>query len=217
MVSTEARSISNRPSSDAIAQRILASAKDEFAQFGYEGARMQRVADRAGVPKPNIHYHYKSKRRLYLAVLETTIESWNRAFNDVDPEANPAEVLEAFIRDKLSQAQQDPAASRVFANEMIQGAPNLNTYLHTDMQAWLQTRTAVIRQWMDQNKMQKVDPERLIFLIWAATQHYADFQVQALALLNRAQFNEQVATETADFLVSFILRGCGLSSERTNT
>ena len=99
MVSTEARSISSRPSSDAIAQRILASAKDEFAQFGYEGARMQRVADRAGVPKPNIHYHYKSKRRLYLAVLETTIESWNRAFDDVDPEANPAEVLEAFIRD----------------------------------------------------------------------------------------------------------------------
>jgi TetR/AcrR family transcriptional regulator len=73
----------------------------------------------------------------------------------------------------------------------------------------------VINQWMAAGKILDVDPERLIFLIWSATQHYADFQVQALSLLNRAEFDDQVLTETADFLVTFILRGCGLAPQGT--
>jgi len=212
MVNTNTKDFSNPISAEA-KDKILSAAKAEFAQFGFEGARMQRVADRAALPKPNIHYHYQTKQRLYQAVLENTIESWNLAFEELDSEVEPAVVLETFIREKLRQAQKDPAASRLFANEMIQGAPNLGPYLHTEMHAWLQARTEILRRWMEDGKMLTVDPERLIFLIWAATQHYADFQVQVLALLNRAQFNDQVAEETANFLVSFILRGCGLTPE----
>jgi TetR/AcrR family transcriptional regulator len=81
------------------------------------------------------------------------------------------------------------------------------------MRAWVQDRAKVIKQWMQAGKIQNVDPERLIFLIWSATQHYADFQVQALSLLNRAEFDDPVLTETADFLVTFILRGCGLAPD----
>ena len=115
----------------SIKEHILIAAKAEFAQYGFEGARMQRVADRAALPKPNIHYHFKSKQQLYLAVLERIIESWNLAFDQVSQESDPADALEAFIRQKLKQAQQDPAASRLFANEMIQGAPNLKQYLNS--------------------------------------------------------------------------------------
>jgi TetR/AcrR family transcriptional regulator len=79
------------------------------------------------------------------------------------------------------------------------------------MRAWVQDRALVIKQWMLAGTIGDVDPERLIFLIWSATQHYADFQVQALSLLNRAEFDDPVLTETADFLVAFILRGCGLA------
>ena len=92
----------------SIKAHILVAAKAEFAQYGFEGARMQRVADRAALPKPNIHYHFKSKQQLYLAVLERIIESWNLAFDQVSQESDPAEALEAFIRQKLRQAQQDP-------------------------------------------------------------------------------------------------------------
>jgi TetR/AcrR family transcriptional regulator len=100
---------------------------------------------------------------------------------------------------------------------MIQGAPNLKHYLNTSMRAWVQDRAKVIKQWMQAGKIQNVDPERLIFLIWSATQHYADFQVQALSLLNRAEFDDPVLTETADFLVTFILRGCGLAPDSRTT
>ncbi len=191
-------------------QKILSAAKDEFAQFGFEGARMQRLANRADIPKPNIHYHFKTKQQLYLAVLEQIIASWNQAFNHATPESDPAEALELFVREKLNQARFDPAASRLFANEMIQGAPNLKRYLSTDMRPWVLDRAHVILAWVAAKKIRPIDPERLIFLVWSVTQHYADFQVQALALLNRAEFDESVAQETSDFLVDFVLRGCGL-------
>ena len=53
------------PAPGSIKAHILVAAKAEFAQYGFEGARMQRVADRAALPKPNIHYHFKSKQQLY--------------------------------------------------------------------------------------------------------------------------------------------------------
>lgn len=212
MVNKTHRAPSPATSTGSIKAHILVAAKAEFAQYGFEGARMQRVADRAGLPKPNIHYHFKSKQQLYLAVLERIIESWNLAFDQVSETSDPAEALEAFIRQKLKQAQQDPTASRLFANEMIQGAPNLKHYLNTSMRSWVQDRALVIKQWIRAGKIRDVDPERLIFLIWSATQHYADFQVQALCLLNRAEFDDNVLTETADFLVTFILQGCGLAT-----
>ena len=77
--------LSNNPSdsdgSHETKQKILSAAKNEFAQYGFEGARMQRLANRAAIPKPNIHYHFKTKQQLYLAVLEQIIASWNQAFN----------------------------------------------------------------------------------------------------------------------------------------
>jgi len=210
--------LSNNPSdsdgSHETKQKILSAAKNEFAQYGFEGARMQRLANRAAIPKPNIHYHFKTKQQLYLAVLEQIIASWNQAFNHATAESDPAEALETFVREKLNQARFDPAASRLFANEMIQGAPNLKHYLSTDMRPWVLDRSHVILAWVRAKKIRPIDPERLIFLVWSATQHYADFQVQALALLNRAEFDDSVAQETADFLVDFVLRRCGLQPKK---
>ena len=58
--------LSNNPSdsdgSHETKQKILSAAKNEFAQYGFEGARMQRLANRAAIPKPNIHYHFKTKQ-----------------------------------------------------------------------------------------------------------------------------------------------------------
>jgi TetR/AcrR family transcriptional regulator len=129
------------PAPGSIKARILVAAKAEFAQYGFEGARMQRVADRAALPKPNIHYHFKSKQQLYLAcfrahyrILEPGISIRSARHQ------TQRKPLEAFIRQKLRQAQQDPGASRLFANEMIQGAPNLKHYLNTSMRAWVQDR-----------------------------------------------------------------------------
>jgi len=59
--------------------------------------------------------------------------------------------------------------------------------------------------------MRETDPYQLIFMIWASTQHYADFQAQVLAILNKAEFDSDLLQETASFISGMILRGCGLS------
>ena len=55
-------------------EKIIASALAEFAEHGYEGARVDRIADRAGVNKAMIYYHYKGKENLYEKIIRDTAE-----------------------------------------------------------------------------------------------------------------------------------------------
>jgi len=189
---------------------ILEAAQEEFALHGLKGARMQAIADRAGLPKANIHYYFKNKDSLYLAVLNNIMSSWNDFFNDVTIKDDPAAALDTFIRQKVRLSFEQPTASRLFANEIIQGAPYLSGYLREVLRPWVIDRAEIIRGWMDAGKISATDPVLLIFTIWATTQHYADFQVQVLSLLNRDAYDETVMDRVGDFISHTILTSCGL-------
>ena len=72
---------------------ILSAAEEEFALHGYRGASTQAIADRAGLPKANIHYYFKNKQSLYSAVLESIMGVWNEVLEDVSADDDPKEVL----------------------------------------------------------------------------------------------------------------------------
>src|SRR3954465_4054968 len=61
-----------QPDADRSQHTILAAARDEFAEHGLGGARMDRIAERAGVNKRLIYYYFEDKDRLCQAVLEQT-------------------------------------------------------------------------------------------------------------------------------------------------
>jgi TetR/AcrR family transcriptional regulator len=203
--------LANRYYKTSQKQQILLAAKEEYALHGFSGTRMQAIANRAGLPKANIHYHFKNKQGLYLAVLDQIIDTWNQPFEWVSTDDDPAVALDNFIRTKVQQSYDDPAASRLFASEIIQGAPHLQEYLRNRMRPWVKARAVVIESWISAGKMRDTDPYQLIFMIWASTQHYADFQAQVLAILNKAEFDMDLQQETASFISGIILRGCGLS------
>ncbi len=188
---------------------ILSAAKEQFAMHGLNGARMQTIADEAGLPKANVHYYFKTKESLYLAVLDDIIDRWN-AFQHMRVEDDPAEALDRFVRSKVAFSFEDPVSSRLFASEILQGAPHLGGYLRDELKPWVKARCDVIRGWISRGKMPAIDPMYLIFLIWSSTQHYADFEPQILAVLNKPRYTPQKQKEVADFLSGFILRGCGL-------
>ena len=190
--------------------RVLDAAKEEFALHGLNGARMQAIADRADLPKANIHYYFKNKNSLYFAVLDNILDSWNNFFDDVSVDDDPAVALDQFIRQKIRLSFEDPTASRLFANEIIQGAPYLSDYLKQTMRPWVTQRAAIIQSWMDCGKMPTTDPVLLIFMIWATTQHYADFQVQVLSILGKSQYDQNTQKDVADFASRTLLMGCGL-------
>ena len=191
---------------------ILNAAEQEFAQHGLNGARMQAIADRASLPKANVHYYFKSKDGLYLAVLNNIMASWNTFFNDVNIDDDPGKALDKFIRQKVKLSFEQPTASRLFANEMLQGAPYLSDYLQEVMRPWVRERATIIQAWINAGKMRATDPVLLIFMIWATTQHYADFQAQVLSILDEDSYDDTLTEKIADFLSATILAGLGLSA-----
>ena len=190
--------------------KIIAIAEMEFAEFGYKGASIMNIAKRANLPRANVHYYFKSKLELYKKVLMDILQLWNDAFNQITPEDDPADAIGAYIRAKVMYSKTNPLASKIFANEIIHGAPRISEYLNSDFRNWLKSKSAVIEQWIKQGKMDPVDPLFLIMLIWSATQHYADFSTQVSAVLDKPQLTDQDFDDVADNLIHIILKGCGI-------
>jgi TetR/AcrR family transcriptional regulator len=188
-------------------ERILDAAQEVFATYGYQGATIDEVAHRAGISKPNLHYYFKRKRDLYLAVLRRTLEIWLVPLRELDRTGDPAEEIGNYIAHKVQLSRRFPAASRVFANEIVQGAPFLKGYLQTDLRKVVERKAAVIQHWIDEGKLAPIDPYHLIFLIWAATQHYADFLPQIKAVMNVSRLNQGHFRKVEQSLSRIILHG----------
>lgn len=191
-------------------ENILAAAEREFAQHGFRGTTIQNIAEQAGLPKSNVLYYFSNKKRIYNAMFDDILARWNAVFSGIRPDDDPARALANFIRTKVELSRTHPLASRLFAMEIIQGAPFLKDHLRTSMREWVRGRAQVMQQWIDEGRMAAVDPVQLIFLVWSSTQHYADFQVQILMVENKAEYEQRDFDHAADFLIDVVLRGCGL-------
>jgi len=189
---------------------ILNAAQKEFITQGYKGATVQSIADRASLPKANILYYFKNKENIYHAVLEKTLNMWDEGIGDILPEDGAKLAIEKFIASKVQMSFNHPEASKIYAMEVIQGAQHLKEFTRTYLRKWVREKTKLFQYWIDNGEMKNVDPLSLIFLIWATTQHYADFETQILSVMNRADYEEDDVTHVTNFLTDFILRGCGL-------
>jgi TetR/AcrR family transcriptional regulator len=195
---------------------ILAAAERVFARGGFEGARMAEIAAEAGLPKANLHYYFGTKERLYRAVLEDIITQWlDAAARWITPERDPAEALAGYVRAKLEDARARPGASRIFATEMLRGAPLLMPFLSGELRRRVEDMGRVIEAWAERGLIDRLSPPHLFFCVWAMTQTYADFDVQIRAVLGPeagedAIFRDAVATVTA-----MVLKGCGVRAAQT--
>ena len=189
---------------------ILQAAQAEFACHGFRGATMQHIAESAQVPKANIHYYFSNKLGLYGAVLENTLNLWDAIFNELASHDEPADVLSCYIDAKMDFSRTHPTASRLFAKEMISGAPHLSAYLQQDYRLWFKQRMSIFESWIAQGKMDDLDPAHVIFMIWASTQYYADFEPQIIIANDTEQLTEQAFLDAASSIKHIILKGCGI-------
>ncbi|WP_095109510.1 TetR/AcrR family transcriptional regulator [Pseudomonas sp. Irchel 3E20] len=192
-------------------EAILKAAEDEFARHGFKGTSMNTIAQKAGLPKANLHYYFTHKLGLYVAVLSHIIELWDSTFNTLTAEDDPAQALTRYIRAKMEFSRRQPQASRVFAMEIISGGECLSEYFTQDYRTWFTGRAAVFQAWIDAGKMDPIDPVHLIFLLWGSTQHYADFATQICRVTGRAKLTRQDMDAAGDNLIRIILKGCGLT------
>lgn len=162
---------------------ILEAALDVFSTQGFRGATLDQIAERAGLSKPHLLYYFPSKEAIHAELLEGLLDTWLEPLRALDPAGEPREELLAYVRRKLAMSREMPRESRLFANEILQGAPRLKPVLEGGLRALVAEKATVLTGWMDDGRLVRVDPVHLIFSIWALTQHYADFEVQVRAVL----------------------------------
>tara|TARA_R110002110_G_scaffold127914_13_gene307150 strand:- start:1686 stop:2288 length:603 start_codon:yes stop_codon:yes gene_type:complete len=162
---------------------ILAAGLKVFSQFGFRGSTLDQIAKEAGLSKPNMLYYFASKDAIYRALLAQLLADWLEPIYRIDPAGDPVEEILGYAKRKLSMSRDYPRESRLFANEVIQGAPQIGDVLRGELREVIDRLADVINGWVAEGRMRDVDPYHLVFTIWSNTQHYADFDVQVRAIL----------------------------------
>ncbi|MBN9362949.1 MULTISPECIES: TetR family transcriptional regulator C-terminal domain-containing protein [unclassified Devosia] len=203
---------SKRPRAQTRIQRekqevILEAALDVFSREGFRGATIDQIAEAAGMSKPNLLYYFPRKEEIYQRLLAEMLDIWLAPLREIDSVGDPVPELRSYLRRKLEMSRDYPRQSRLFANEMLQGAPRVLEMLESDLKALVDDKAKVIEGWMDAGKIVRTDPYHLIFSIWATTQHYADFDVQVRAVLGKDRGGEGRFEDAARFLENLFLHG----------
>ncbi len=176
---------------------ILEAALEVFSQQGFRGATLDEIADRAGLSKPNLLYYFPSKEAVHTALLSQLLDTWLDPLRAMDPMGDPITEIMGYVSRKLELAKNYPLESRLFANEILQGAPRMRAVIEGDLKDLVDEKALILSKWMDQGRIARLPPVHLIFSIWALTQHYADFDVQIRAVLGEGH---DPFTEASAFL-----------------
>lgn len=182
---------------------ILEAALDVFSAHGFRGATLDQIAEGAGLSKPNLLYYFPSKEAVHTALLSRLLSTWLDPLRAMNPEGEPLDEIMAYVRRKLELSRDYPRESRLFANEILQGAPRMKAVIETDLKSLVDEKCAVLTGWMDQGRIARLSPYHLIFSIWALTQHYADFDVQVRAVLGEGH---DPYAEAGEFLQTLFVR-----------
>ncbi len=164
-------------------ETILDAALDVFSAHGFRGATLEQIADGAGLSKPNLLYYFASKEAIHQALLTQLLATWLDPLREMDPNGEPVAEVMGYVRRKLELSRDFPRESRLFANEILQGGPRIRPVIEGELRALVLEKAAVLRGWMEQGRIARLDPMHLVFSIWALTQHYADFDMQVQAVL----------------------------------
>jgi TetR/AcrR family transcriptional regulator len=153
---------------------ILEAAEAVFAESGFKGATTAAIAARAGVPKANLHYYFPTKAALYRAVIERVLTAWLAAASSFDESDDPEDALARYIGAKMDLARTMPLSSRIWAAEIMRGAPVIQDFLDTTLAQWVESRSQIVNRWIALKKLRPIEPKYLFYMIWATTQQYAN-------------------------------------------
>lgn len=184
-------------------EAILEAALEVFSAQGFRGATLDQIAEVAGLSKPNLLYYFPSKEAIHQALLSELLDTWLDPLRAMDPSGDPMTEIMGYVRRKLDLSRDYPRESRLFANEILQGAPRMKAAIEGELKDLVDEKAAVLRRWMVEGRIARMDPAHLIFSIWALTQHYADFEMQVQAVLGGGH---DPFAEASEFLETLYLR-----------
>ena len=185
--------------------RILQAALEVFSEKGFHGATLDRIAATAAMSKPNLLYYFKSKEEIHIALLTDLLDIWLAPLREISAKGSPASEIRSYIRRKLESSRAFPRESRLFANEVLAGAPHIGDFLQTELKQLVDEKAAILQSWIDDGQLASCDPRHLLFAIWSTTQHYADFSVQVRHVLGLTPGDVSYYDEAARMLDTLFL------------
>lgn len=188
---------------------ILQAAEFEFANSGFKGASIRNIAERAGIPKANVHYYFHSKSELYDAVLAQTVNVWEPVFNHLTVDSDPVDALKQFILAKIQLMFSSPSAVRIFTYEILHKGQLNGTHLQLFNQ-WMKEKSKVIQAWIDQGRLKPVEPHYLLFVIWATAQYYTDYATQIADIVGKSELQESDMQAYTNTVCQLVLSQCNL-------
>ncbi|MEY8801110.1 TetR family transcriptional regulator C-terminal domain-containing protein [Leisingera sp. XS_AS12] len=162
---------------------ILEAALDVFSRSGFRGSTVDQIAKAAGLSKPNLLYYFPSKEAIFNELMAGLMDSWLDPLRRLDADGDPLEEILAYVQRKLQMSRDFPRESRLYANEIVQGAPRLHGVIAGELKDLVEEKTALLQSWMDDGRINHAHPKHLLFSIWSLTQHYADFDAQVRLLM----------------------------------
>lgn len=189
---------------------ILPAAERVFARYGFRGATMQQIADAAALPKANLHYYFGNKQNLYLRVLENILHDWLSPLEGICATADPKTSLAEYVGRKIHFSFHRPEASKLFANEILQGAPMVHPLLKTALRQLVEEKARILDGWIAAGKLRSLDTTHFFFTVWSMTQTYADFDIQIAAVCGEDAHSDAMQARATQHVLSTVWRICGL-------
>lgn len=189
-------------------QQLLAAALDVFSLYGFNGASLDEIAQLAEMHKSNIFYYYENKEALYIEVLTSVMQKWLIPLHELKADLEPSEAISLYLMQKLEVSRTQPKASKLYALEVIQGAPHIHAILKGPLKKLFKRKAKVILNWQEQGKISpQIDPELLLINLWGITQNYADFSTQIEFLVGKTLRNRNLYQRSIEHTVHLVLYG----------
>ncbi len=188
-------------------QAILAEAESHFAQFGFEGASLDSIAADAGISRHNLLYYFPSKESLYRRVLDDVLTQWLDGMEEMSHGEDPAQALRRYIGAKLRSSLERPNAAKVFAKEVIAGAPRYGDVIAERVGPVLRNDVRTFERWAREGRIARVNFTHLMFIIWSVTQAYADQHAQFALLLGKPALTERDYAQAEALICHMVLQG----------
>lgn len=191
-------------------QAILREAEAQFARGGYDGTTLESIAAALDMSRHHLLYYFPSKTALYRRVIDDVMTQWLEGMGALAVGDDPGAALKRYIAAKLRASAERPDGSRVFTQEVMAGAPRYADALVERVGPVLKTDVKVFERWARAGRIRKLPFVHLMFVLWAATQAYADLAPQFALLLGKQALDDKDYAAAQAVIEQLVLAGLGL-------
>lgn len=155
---------------EQVRSRVLQAALSIFAARGFEGASMQKIADSAKVSLPLIVYHFKSKEKLWQAVIKNAVTQFDQLIELATQQTTATtatEQLREIIKAMVDVSVKFPEFRRILETEAYTLTPRLQWLGESFAKRHHKIITKLIKQAQSEGNVLMIEPHRLSFMITA--------------------------------------------------